>query len=131
MAVYIWHFCWNWVRCKYKMAQVLCRIGQSRVYAVYIRRVGQNHIYTVCIRYFWQGNHHIYSHIRCIYTVLANPIYTVFLAGKSQNIQKNLAGHSPVFFACCFCGHVNKTVSYSTQLPGPKMVKWMGIYGKI
>jgi len=36
-------------------------------------RVGQNHIYTVCIRYIWQGIHHIYGHIRCIYTVLANP----------------------------------------------------------
>jgi hypothetical protein len=38
-------------------------------------RVGQNHIYTVYIRYFWQGNHQIYGHIRCIYTVLANPTY--------------------------------------------------------
>ena len=28
---------------------------------------------TVYVRYFWQGNHQIYSHIRCIYTVLANP----------------------------------------------------------
>jgi len=36
-------------------------------------RVGQNHIHTVYIRYFWQGNHQIYGHIRCIYTVLANP----------------------------------------------------------
>ena len=25
------------------------------------------------IRYLWQGNHQIYGHIRCIYTVLANP----------------------------------------------------------
>ena len=25
------------------------------------------------IRYFWQGNHHTYGHIRCAYTVLANP----------------------------------------------------------
>jgi hypothetical protein len=40
-----------------------------------ICRVGQNHIYTVYIRYFWQGNHQIYGHIRCIYTVLANPEY--------------------------------------------------------
>jgi len=40
-----------------------------------INRVGQNHIHTVCIRYFWQGNHHIYGHIRCIYTVLANPTH--------------------------------------------------------
>ena len=28
------------------------------------------------IRYFWQGNHQIYGHIRCIFTVLANPTYT-------------------------------------------------------
>jgi len=40
-----------------------------------ISRVGQNHIYTVYIRYFWQGNHCIYGHIRCIYTVLANRKY--------------------------------------------------------
>ena len=40
-----------------------------------IFRVGQNHIYTVYIRYFWQGKHQIYGHIRCIYTVLANPSY--------------------------------------------------------
>jgi len=38
-------------------------------------RVGQNHIYTVYIQYFWQGNDQIYGHIRCMYTVLANPIY--------------------------------------------------------
>jgi hypothetical protein len=38
-------------------------------------RVGQNHIYTVYIQYFWQENHEIYGHIRCIYTVLANPGY--------------------------------------------------------
>ena len=29
------------------------------------------------IRYFWQGNHRIYGHIRCIYTVLANPTYVL------------------------------------------------------
>ena len=40
-------------------------------------RVGQNHIYTVYIRYVWQGNHQIYGHIRCIYTVLANPKYVL------------------------------------------------------
>jgi hypothetical protein len=40
-----------------------------------IYKVGQNHIYTVYIRYFWQGNHKIYGHIRCIYTVLANPTH--------------------------------------------------------
>ena len=36
-------------------------------------RVGQNLIYSVYIRYFWQGNYQIYGHIRCIYTVSANP----------------------------------------------------------
>ena len=29
-------------------------------------------VYTQC---FWQGNHQIYGHIRCLYTGLANPIY--------------------------------------------------------
>ena len=43
----------------------------------FIHRVGQDHIYTVHIQYFWQGNCQIYNHIRCIYTVLANPIYTL------------------------------------------------------
>jgi len=40
-------------------------------------RVGQNHTYTVYIRFFWQGNHQIYGHIRCICTVLANPIHAL------------------------------------------------------
>ena len=40
-----------------------------------MHRVGQNHIYTVYTQYFWQGNRQIYGHIRCIYTVLANPRY--------------------------------------------------------
>ena len=40
-----------------------------------VTRVGQYHIYTVYIRYFWQGKHQIYGHIRCMYTVLANPMY--------------------------------------------------------
>jgi hypothetical protein len=38
-----------------------------------VTRVGQNHIYMVYIQHFWQGHHQIYSHIRRIYTVLANP----------------------------------------------------------
>jgi len=40
-------------------------------------RVGQNHIYTVYIRYFWQVNHQIYGHIRCVYTVMANPTHVL------------------------------------------------------
>jgi hypothetical protein len=34
------------------------------------------YIYTVYIQYVLQENHHIYGHIRCVYTVLANPINT-------------------------------------------------------
>jgi hypothetical protein len=45
---------------------------QMETECTHMCRVGQNHIYTVYIRYFWQGNHQIYGHIRCIYTVLAN-----------------------------------------------------------
>jgi hypothetical protein len=61
------------------MSVYILNIGLAR--AVYIRRVGQNHIYTVYVRYFWQGNHQKYGHIRCIYTVLANPINTVCIYG--------------------------------------------------
>jgi len=46
------------------------------------------YIWCIHIRYFWQGNCQIYSHIRCIYTVLANPnhitvhhIYGVYTYG--------------------------------------------------
>jgi len=42
----------------------------------FIHRVGQNHIYTLYIRYVWQGNHQIYGHIRCVNTILANPIHS-------------------------------------------------------
>ena len=37
-------------------------------------RVGQNHIY-IYIQYFWLGDRQIYGHIRCLYTILANPTY--------------------------------------------------------
>jgi len=38
-------------------------------------RVGQNCIYTACIWFLWQGDHQIYGHIRCMYTILANPTH--------------------------------------------------------
>ena len=47
------------------------------IYHIYIGLARTIYIlYTVNIRYFLQGNHQIYGHIRCVYTVLANPIYT-------------------------------------------------------
>jgi hypothetical protein len=62
------------------------------IYSVYIRFWPTLHIYAVYKRCFWQGNHHTYGHIRCIYTVLANPTHIrsvckVFLAGKSPSIR--------------------------------------------
>jgi len=33
----------------------------------------------VYVRYFWQGNHQIYGHILCIYTILANSMYVLDL----------------------------------------------------
>jgi len=42
-------------------------------------RVGQINIYTVYTRYFWQGNHQVYGHVRCIYTVLANFTYFAYV----------------------------------------------------
>jgi hypothetical protein len=50
-----------------------------------IHRVGQNHIYTVYIWYFWQGIHQIHGHIRCIYTVLANPKNTARVPATKKN----------------------------------------------
>ena len=44
------------------------------------------------IRYFWQGNHHTYGHIQCVYTVLVNPTYLLHwhTAGvrKVSNLHK-------------------------------------------
>jgi len=47
-------------------------------FTLYVKCVGlaktiHTYVYTVYIRYFEQGNHHTYGHIRCPYTVLANP----------------------------------------------------------
>jgi hypothetical protein len=53
-------------------------------------RVGQNHVYTVFIRYVWQGNHQIYGHIRCIYTVLANPRNGGLGCGAAANVHYSM-----------------------------------------
>jgi len=85
------YFCMHRIYALY-MTVYICTV-HDRVYAPYmtvnlviplpkipyIYRVGQNPIYTVYVRYFWQGNHQIHGHIRCIYTVLANTIYTPYV----------------------------------------------------
>jgi len=53
----------------------MCVVGQNTFIGIY-------GVYTV----FWQGNHQIYGHIRCIYTVLANSTYVcVFLSICTQD----------------------------------------------
>jgi len=92
--------------CIYTVGQNPCTV---------IRRVGQNHIYTVYIRYFWQGNHQIYGHIRCISTVLANPshMYTGMVGNfhiRIRQIRHFCMYDSGQPYVCCvlrliFCMH--------------------------
>jgi len=52
----------------------VCVLARGCVGTYIKSRVGQNHIYIYGVyTVFLAGNHHIYGHIRCIYTVLANP----------------------------------------------------------
>jgi len=51
------------------------------------------------IRYFRQGNHHACGHIRCVYTVLANPTYG---GSKGAGKQNTLAVFSRFTFSQCF-----------------------------
>ena len=70
-----WHACtYPWNDLDVQVVQDVAVQHSVFFYVALICRVGQNHIYTVYIRYFWQRNHQIYGHTRCIYTVLANPI---------------------------------------------------------
>jgi len=51
----------------YRRIYTYGRIYTVRIYGTDICICG------VYIQYFWQRNHQIYGHIRCMYTVLANP----------------------------------------------------------
>ena len=44
-------------------------------------------IHIRCIRYFWQENHQLYGHIRCIYTVLANPTHVMCACEAFVNLS--------------------------------------------
>jgi len=61
--------------------------------------VGQNHKYTVYIRYFWQENHQVYGHIRCLYTFLANPTLVTKLS--TAGLLLIAAQNSILARACC------------------------------
>jgi hypothetical protein len=47
--------------------------------------------YTVYIRYTWQGNHQIYGHIRCIYTILVNPTYKCMVLANAVQMEDTLS----------------------------------------
>jgi hypothetical protein len=68
-------------------------------------RVGQNHIYTGYIWCFWQGNHQIYGHIRCIYTVLANPMHVCMCLGAHSLLNAEIGTTT-----CKFGSRVRLTV---------------------
>ena len=55
--------------CSTSAALQICRVGQNQIV---IRIYG---VHTV----FWQENHHTYGHVRCVYTVLANPTNLCFV----------------------------------------------------
>jgi len=57
-------------------------------------RVGQGHIYTVYIRYFWQGNHQIYGHIRCVYIRFWPSL------SMSEHVKRACPSQAS---ACCLC----------------------------
>ena len=59
---------------------------------------GQNQIYPAYVRYFWQGNHQLYGHVRCVYTVLTNPSHILVTLVRNEIICYYL--RSPVVMAC-------------------------------
>ena len=52
-------------------------------------------VFTVNLRHFWQGNHQIYGHIWCIFTVLVNPV-CITIGGelRAQTYQLSMAAGS-------------------------------------
>jgi hypothetical protein len=64
-----------------------------------VRRVGQNPIHTVYIRYFWQGNHQIYSHIRCICIRSGKPyLYVIRQSCSTRETGKVVVPEKQVCF---------------------------------
>jgi len=62
----------------YRKRTHVCTKSNSRVQVkAWSNSIGQNHKYIYTMHtwywYYWQGNHQIYGHIRCIFTVLAKP----------------------------------------------------------
>jgi len=70
------------------------------------------------MRRFWQGNHHTYIHIRCVYTVLANPTYKL---AACQHLILNIGGSPTICSSAAyvfFCAYLS--VSHGlAALPDP------------
>jgi len=48
----------------------------------------------VCTVFFWQGNYHTYSHIRCV--------HGIFLAGKLPHIQSYIGLARTIYIRCTY-----------------------------
>ena len=73
---------------------------------MYIRRVGQSRIYTPYMTVYMVISLPKIPYTHCIYMVLANPIHTVFLVGKSPNEPSNTV-------------HINGSSSYKLGFLAP------------
>jgi len=90
---------------KGKYSSITWRLMRVQPLGYAISRAGQNHIYTLRRRYFWQDNHQMYGHIRCVQTVLANPsgqLITQGLEGSPGSTLVLGSVCSVVLYRCCF-----------------------------
>ena len=78
VCVYMCIYTGGWVHVRVYVYACLCacvrvcvfvlKHGPPVMVGMLLYRVDQNHIYKVYIQYFWQGNHQINGHIKCIYS---------------------------------------------------------------
>ena len=84
--------------------------GQPHVHIIYIQlglaKSIHIYVYTVYVRYIRQRNHHTYGHIRCVYKVLANPIY--------NTCDRKYHGDSPAKFPCHIIGCLSFMIFWSS-----------------
>jgi len=86
----------------------LCDFVWSSCNCLGMARTIHLYVYTVYIPWFLQINHHTYGHIRCGYTVLANPTIVVH-AGSEPPPLRLLSGGSHAEAVCWYKHHVRTT----------------------
>jgi len=94
-------WCPLWVHNVWSLAQKRRTKNKVR----HMPRTGQNYIYTVYVRYFWQGNHQIQSHIRCIFTVPANPTH---VPSNQPHATRNVLEVIATLMLACFLRDQNR-----------------------